>query len=97
MICNIVLRLLRDLGLLPLALLALTLAGPAKAEVVSLKVAHFMSPVAPLQRRVLEPWCQALAKDSGGRISCKIFPAMTIGNTPTQLVDTVKNGVADVI
>jgi TRAP-type C4-dicarboxylate transport system substrate-binding protein len=46
---------------------------------------------------VLEPWCQALAKDSGGRISCKIFPAMTIGGTPAQLVDTVKNGVADVI
>lgn len=76
---------------------ALILSMPAMAQEVTLKVAHFLPSVAPAQQKVLQPWCDALKKDSGGRIACQFFPAMQLGGTPAQLVDQVKNGVADVV
>ena len=38
-----------------------------------------------------------LEKDSGGKLKCQIYPALQLGGTPPQLVDQVKNGVADVV
>lgn len=69
----------------------------AAAQEVTLKVAHFLPSVAPAQQKVLQPWCEALRADSGGRIACQFFPAMQLGGTPAQLADQVKNGVADVV
>ncbi|HJV50045.1 MAG TPA: TRAP transporter substrate-binding protein [Noviherbaspirillum sp.] len=76
---------------------AASLALQASAQEVTLKVAHFLPPAAPAQQKVLQPWCDALKRDSGGRIACQMFPAMQLGGTPAQLVDQVKNGVADVV
>jgi TRAP-type C4-dicarboxylate transport system substrate-binding protein len=72
-------------------------ALPAWAQDVTLKVAHFLPAGAPTQQKVLQPWCEALKKDSAGRIACQFFPAMQLGGTPAQLVDQVKNGIADVV
>ena len=69
-------------------------ALPAWAQDVTLKVAHFLPAGAPTQQKVLQPWCEALKKDSAGRIACQFFPAMQLGGTPAQLVDQVKNGIA---
>lgn len=69
----------------------------AQAQEVTLKIAHFLPSAAPTQQRVLQPWCDELKSASGGRISCQFFPAMQLGGTPAQLVDQVKNGVADVV
>lgn len=76
---------------------ALACALPVAAQEVSLKVAHFLPPAAPAQQKVLQPWCDTLAKESAGRIGCKFFPAMQLGGTPGQLVEQVKNGVADIV
>ncbi len=70
---------------------------PALAEDITLKVAHFLPAGVPTQQKVLQPWCDALKKDSAGRIGCQFFPAMQLGGTPAQLVDQVKNGIADVV
>lgn len=75
----------------------LALAPSAHAQQVTLKVAHFLPPVAPAQQQVLQPWCDTLAQESGGRIACQIYPAMQLGGTPSQLVDQVRNRVADVV
>ncbi len=80
---------------LALALCALT--APASAQQIALKVAHFLPAGAPTQQRVLQPWCDTLNKESQGRITCQFYPAMQLGGTPAQLVDQVKNGVADVV
>jgi TRAP-type C4-dicarboxylate transport system substrate-binding protein len=69
----------------------------AMAEEIVLKVAHFLPAGVPTQQKVLQPWCDDLKKESGGRISCQFYPAMQLGGTPAQLVDQVKNGVADVV
>ncbi len=73
-------------------------ATPAvAAEEVTFKIAHFLPAGAPTQKKVLEPWCETLKAESKGRIACQFYPAMQLGGTPNQLVDQVKNGVADVV
>jgi TRAP-type C4-dicarboxylate transport system substrate-binding protein len=77
---------------------ALTLASSAlHAQEVTLKVSHFLPPNSNYQKGVLEPWCDRLAKDSGGKLKCQIYPAMQLGGTPPQLADQVKNAVADIV
>jgi len=80
-----------------LAVGALALSTPILAQEVTLKVAHFLPPAAPAQQKVLQPWCETLKKESAGRIACQMYPAMQLGGTPAQLVDQVKNGVADIV
>jgi TRAP-type C4-dicarboxylate transport system substrate-binding protein len=80
------------------AALALGLASCGlMAQEVTLKVSHFLPPTSNYQKLVLEPWCARLATDSGQKLKCQIYPAMQLGGTPPQLVDQVKNGVADII
>ena len=81
-----------------LACAVLALSSPALyAQDVTLKVSHFLPPNSNYQKGVLEPWCDKLAKDSGGRLKCQIYPAMQLGGTPPQLADQVKNAVADIV
>lgn len=76
---------------------ALAVALPVAAQEVTLKIAHFLPSAAPTQQKVLQPWCDEMGKQSNGRIKCQFYPAMQLGGTPGQLVDQVKNGVADVV
>jgi len=76
--------------------LGLTTTG-LMAQEVTLKVSHFLPPNSNYQKLVLEPWCAKLATESGNKLKCQIYPAMQLGGTPPQLVDQVKNGVADII
>jgi TRAP-type C4-dicarboxylate transport system substrate-binding protein len=81
-----------------IAFAALALASSTlHAQEVTLKVSHFLPPNSNYQKGVLEPWCDKLAKDSGGKLKCQIYPAMQLGGTPPQLADQVKNGVADIV
>jgi TRAP-type C4-dicarboxylate transport system substrate-binding protein len=77
----------------------LTLLGAisAQAQEVVLKLHHMWPTVAMGHKRVVEPWCEAIAKDSGNRMRCQVLPAMTGGGSPAQLVDRVKDGVDDVV
>jgi TRAP-type C4-dicarboxylate transport system substrate-binding protein len=75
----------------------LSVSISAGAQEVTLKVAHFLPAGAPAQQRVLQPFCDSLKKDSNGRIACQFYPAMQLGGTPAQLVDQVRNGVADIV
>jgi TRAP-type C4-dicarboxylate transport system substrate-binding protein len=74
-------------------------AGVASAapEVVTLKVAHFLPTSSNFHKLVLQPWCDQISKDSGGKLKCQIYPSMQLGGTPPQLFDQVRDGVADVI
>jgi TRAP-type C4-dicarboxylate transport system substrate-binding protein len=81
------------------AALALTaaLALPAQAQEVTLKVHHFWPSTAMGPSTILAPWCEKIARDSGGRMKCQIYPSMQLGGTPPQLIDQVKDGVADIV
>ena len=76
---------------------ALTITLPAQAQEVTLKVAHFWPPGAMAPTKVIQPWCDKINKDSGGKLKCQIYPAMQLGGTPAQLFDQARDGVADVV
>jgi TRAP-type C4-dicarboxylate transport system substrate-binding protein len=72
-------------------------SGAACAQEITLKVHHFLSPNATSQKLLLGPWCEKIAKESGNRLKCQIYPAMQLGGTPPQLFDQAKDGVADIV
>lgn len=75
----------------------LAVAAPASAAEVTLKLHHFLAPVAPAHTKMLAPWAEKVQKESNGRIKIDIYPAMQLGGAPAQLIDQVRDGVADIV
>ncbi|WP_462381832.1 TRAP transporter substrate-binding protein [Pseudomonas sp. Marseille-QA0892] len=77
----------------------LLVQGQARAEepVVTLKLAHFLPAHSVTQARFLEPWTKRITEQSNGRIQFQFYPSMQLGGTPPQLVDQVRDGVADIV
>lgn len=69
----------------------------ASQEVVTLKVAHFLPTSSNAHSKVITPWCEKIAKESGGKLKCQIYPSMQLGGTPAQLFDQARDGVADIV
>ncbi len=76
---------------------ALALAGAAAAQEFTFKLHHFLGAQAPAQANMLDPWVRRVEENSGGRVKIEIFPAMTLGGTPPELVQQARDGVVDLI
>lgn len=76
---------------------AIVLATTATAQDVTFSVQHFLSPKAPAQTALIEPWAKSIEDASGGRIAFEIFPAMSLGGKPPELYSQVRDGVVDVV
>ncbi|EHR70414.1 TRAP-type C4-dicarboxylate transport system, periplasmic component [Burkholderiales bacterium JOSHI_001] len=74
---------------------AALLCTGALAQDVTLKFQHIWNPQAMASVNVIAPFCDQIAAESKGRMKCQVFPAMSMGGTPPQLVDQVKDGVVD--
>ncbi|MBE0622632.1 MAG: TRAP transporter substrate-binding protein [Burkholderiales bacterium] len=61
------------------------------------KLHHFLPAKAPAQTKMLEPWAAQVEKNSGGRVKIDIFPSMTLGGSPPQLIRQVRDGVVDLV
>ncbi len=72
-------------------------ASLAQAQVVTLKVHHFLPANSGAQTKFIKPWCDKIAAESNNQLKCQIYPSMQLGGTPPQLVDQVKDGTVDVI
>ena len=72
-------------------------AFSSQAETITLKVHHFLNSSSVTHTKMLRGWCDNIAKDSGNRLQCQIFPSMQLGGTPAQLFDQARDGVADVV
>jgi TRAP-type C4-dicarboxylate transport system substrate-binding protein len=80
------------------AICAITaLSSLAPAQEITLKVHHFLSALSPAHTKLITPWCDKIARESGGKMKCQIYPSMQLGGSPPQLYDQVKDGVADVV
>lgn len=73
------------------------LSSSTPAQEITLKVHHFLSALSPAHTKLITPWCDKIAKESGGKLKCQIYPSLQLGGTPPQLYDQVKDGVADVV
>ena len=80
-----------------LAVVLLLAAGVSGAQTITLKVHHFLPAVSSAHRNFIVPWCDKIAKDSGGKLKCQIYPQMQLSGTPQQLFDQAKDGVVDII
>jgi len=76
--------------------IAIIMAGCSRTQQLELKIHHFLPPTSTLHAKVIVPWCNKIEKESGGELKCRIYPAMQLGGTPTQLYDQVKDGVVDI-
>ena len=70
------------------------LANCAAAQVIELRVTHFMPPNHTFQKELLR-WADELDKASSGRLKLRIYPASQLGPVQRQ-IDLVKSGVADI-
>lgn len=68
----------------------------ANAAEVTLRLHHFLPPVAPMHTKFFEPWAKELSEASNGAIEVQIYPAMQLGGKPPQLAEQVKNGIVDI-
>jgi TRAP-type C4-dicarboxylate transport system substrate-binding protein len=75
----------------------LRLGRGARAQEVTLKVAHFLPAAAPAHALFMEPWARQVEAESDGRIKVEIYPAMQLGGRAPQLYDQVRDGIADVV
>jgi len=67
----------------------------SKAQIIELKMAHFMSPIHIQHQKSFVPFAENVDKLTGGRVKIKIFPGGALG-APTQLPDAVKTGITDI-
>ena len=72
-------------------------AVPATAQEIELKLHHFLGPKAPAHSQMLEPWAQRIEEASGGRVDIEIYPSMSLGGTPPELIRKVRDGVVDMV
>lgn len=61
-----------------------------------LKAAHFMPPMHPMDRGVMTPLSEELAKATDGELTIRIYPAGELGKGPVQQYKRVVTGVADI-
>ena len=74
--------------------LSLTFSSGAWAQEISLRLHHLLPAGAPAHTKMLVPWAERIEEASDGRVEIEIFPAMTLGGRPPELVSQARNGIA---
>lgn len=75
---------------------ALGFASVASAEEVTFTVHHFLPPKANVHTKMIKGWADRVHKQSEGRLSFQIFPAMSMGGKPPEIYSQVRDGVVDI-
>jgi TRAP-type C4-dicarboxylate transport system substrate-binding protein len=78
---------------------ALVVAGASTtfAQEFTFKLHHLLGGTSPAQTKMLEPWAKHVEENSGGRVKIEIYPAMSLGGKPPELVQQARDGVVDLI
>jgi TRAP-type C4-dicarboxylate transport system substrate-binding protein len=76
---------------------SLAFAAAAGAQEHVFKLHHLLGAQAPAQTQMLEPWARAVEENSGGAVKIEIYPAMTLGGRPPELVQQARDGVVDIV
>ena len=79
------------------ALAGAVISSAALAQEFTFKLHHLLGAKAPAQTKMLEPWAKQVEENSGGRVKIEIYPAMSLGGRPPELVQQVRDGVVDLV
>ena len=89
---------MRNLIKSAVAAAALSLIGGAvSAQEYTFKLHHLLSAKAPAHTRMLEPWAKQVEENSAGKVKIEIYPAMSLGGRPPELVQQARDGVVDIV
>ncbi len=77
--------------------LALLAGGASHAQEHSFKLHHLLSELSPAHREMLDPWARQVEANSGGKVEIEIFPSMSLGGRPPELISQARDGVVDLI
>jgi len=69
----------------------------AAAQDITLKLHHLLGPKSPAHTQMLVPWAERIEKSSGGKVKIEIYPAMSLGGKPPQLIRQARDGVVDIV
>ncbi|MFT6657659.1 TRAP transporter substrate-binding protein [Maritalea sp.] len=72
-------------------------AASALAAEFNFKLHHFLGATSPSQTETIEPWVKAVEAASNGRVKIEIFPSMSLGGRPPELVGQARDGVVDIV
>ncbi|MES0810488.1 TRAP transporter substrate-binding protein [Roseibium sp. SCPC15] len=72
-------------------------ASSAVAADYEFKLHHFLGEKAPAHSKMLAPWAKQVEENSGGKVAIEIYPAMTLGGRPPELINQVRDGVVDLV
>lgn len=72
-------------------------ASAVAAQEFTFKLHHLLGAKAPAQTEMLEPWARQVEENAGGKVKIEIYPAMSLGGRPPELVQQVRDGVVDII
>ncbi|MDP2358522.1 MAG: TRAP transporter substrate-binding protein [Beijerinckiaceae bacterium] len=61
-----------------------------------LKLATFVPNTHIIMAKVLTPWADKIAKDSGGELTVRMFPSMQLGGKPPELYRQMARGISDI-
>jgi TRAP-type C4-dicarboxylate transport system substrate-binding protein len=89
-------RKLITMGALSLSF-ALSATTGVLAQEYTFKLHHLLGAKAPAQTKMLEPWAQQVTENSGGKVKIEIYPAMSLGGRPPELVQQARDGVVDLV
>lgn len=78
-------------------LLGLMATLPAAAQEFTFQLHHFLPALSGTQTDTLEPWARRVEENADGRVSIEIFPSMSLGGRPAELVGQARDGVVDLI
>jgi C4-dicarboxylate-binding protein DctP len=84
------------IGMLGGAAIAMTAAGSAFAQEVTLKLEHFLPAQANVPTEILDVWANNLERNSNGRVKIERYATMSLGGTPPELIDHVQDGIVDI-
>ncbi|MCB1371466.1 MAG: TRAP transporter substrate-binding protein [Rhodobacteraceae bacterium] len=76
---------------------ALVLAATASAQEYKFKLHHFLSELTPSHTEIIAPWVERVEANSGGRVDIEIYPSMSLGGKPPELVSQARDGVVDLV
>lgn len=79
------------------AMAALAVSTAAMAQEYTFKLHHLLSAKAPAHTKMLEPWAKAVEENSGGKVKIEIYPAMSLGGKPPELIRQARDGVVDLV
>jgi len=90
---------MKHFGHLAAAILAVLMSFSlaASAETHTFTLHHFLSAKAPAHTQMLEPWARQVEANANGKVKIELFPSMSLGGRPPELISQAMDGVVDIV